>query len=63
MPDLLFTDRDSSSAKFSGKHIDWKNWDTYTKDLVCRCAERAKAEGYMVFGLQYYGMCMVKYDF
>lgn len=56
MPDLLFTDRDHASDKFSGVRIDWKNWDTYTKGLVCRCAERAKAGGYMFFGLEYYGM-------
>ncbi|XP_078379790.1 uncharacterized protein LOC144662767 isoform X1 [Oculina patagonica] len=57
MPDMLFTDRDSSSSKFSGIHVDWKNWDTYMKGVVCRCAEKAKAEGYMFFGLQYYGEC------
>lgn len=55
MPDLLFTDRDSTSNKFSGIDVDWKIWDTYIKGAVCRCAERAKAKGYRFFGLQYYG--------
>ena len=56
LSNLLFTDRDHTSDKFSGKHIDWENFDTYMKDVVCRCAERAKANGYMFFGLQFYGM-------
>ncbi|XP_078381033.1 uncharacterized protein LOC144663843 isoform X2 [Oculina patagonica] len=53
MPDMLFTDRDPSSDKTSGIDVDWKNWDSYVKDVVCRCAERAKAGGYKFFGLQW----------
>ena len=29
LPELLSTDRDSRSKVFSGKTIDWNNWDTY----------------------------------
>lgn len=56
LPNLLFTDRDSKSQKFSGRHIDWGNLDAYMYDVVCRCAEQANAQGYMFFGLQFYGM-------
>ncbi|XP_078381196.1 uncharacterized protein LOC144663974 [Oculina patagonica] len=63
MPDLLFTDRDSSSDKFSGIFVDWNNWDTYMKGAVCRCADKAKANGYMFFGLQYYGECWASKEF
>lgn len=56
LPNLLFTDRDPKSLKFSGKHIDWENLDSYMRDAVCRCAEQAKAQGYMFFGLQFYGI-------
>lgn len=55
LPNLLFTDRDVDSEKFSGIRVDWENWEAYVKNLVCRCAERAQAKGYMFFGLQYYG--------
>ena len=56
LPNLLFTDRDPKSQKFSGKRIDWENLDSYMKDIVCRCAEQAKAQDYMFFGVQFYGM-------
>lgn len=55
LPQLLMTDRDSSSHMFSGKPIHWGNWDAYFPDLICRCAEKAKAKGYNVFGIQHYG--------
>ncbi|XP_022796155.1 uncharacterized protein LOC111334626 [Stylophora pistillata] len=57
LPELLFTDRDSRSEVFSGKTIDWNNWDTYMIDLVCRCAKAAKAKKYNYFSLQYFGEC------
>lgn len=56
LPDLLFTDRDAAAERFSGMPIDWNNWDAYMKGLICRCAERSKARGYMFFGVQFYGM-------
>ena len=56
MPNLLFTDRDPKSQKFSGKYIDWQNQASYMKDAVCRCAEQATAQGYLFFGLQFYGI-------
>ena len=55
LPQLLMTDRDSSSHMFSGKPIHWGNWDAYFPDLICRCAEKAKAKGHNVFGIQHYG--------
>lgn len=32
---LLFIDCDFCSKVFSGKIIDWNNWDNYIVDLVC----------------------------
>ena len=55
LPQLLFTDRDKGSNNYSGKPIHWGEWDVYLFDLVCRCAEQAKAKGYNVFGVQHYG--------
>ena len=52
LPLLLFTDRDSKSPVYSNKEIDWKNWDTYIKDLVCRCAKAAEEKKFSLFGLQ-----------
>ncbi|KAL9965240.1 hypothetical protein ACROYT_G029011 [Oculina patagonica] len=63
MSDMLFTDRDPSSDKFSGINVDWTNWDTYVEGVVCRCAKKAKAEGYTFFGLQYYGECWASKEF
>lgn len=63
LSNLLFTDRDPKSYKFSGKRIDWENLDSYMKDVVCRCAEQAKAQGYMFFGLQFYGECWASEEF
>ena len=54
-PILLFTDRDPSSPVYSNKQIDWTNWDTYIKDLVCRCAKAAEEKRFSHFGLQLYG--------
>ena len=55
LPVLLFTDRDKSSKRYSGKPIDWGNWDTFIEDLVCRCAKEAKEKRYSHFGIQFYG--------
>ena len=55
LPELLMTDRDVTSHAYSGKKIDWKNWNEYLPDLVCRCAKKTRDKGYNVFGLQFYG--------
>ena len=61
LPVLLFTDRDKSSKIYSGKPIDWGNWDTFIEGLVCRCAKEAKEKRYSHFGIQYYGR-RISYD-
>jgi len=64
LPHLLFTDRNPRSYKSSAKRrIDWENLDTYMEDVVCRCAEQANAQGYMFFGLQFYGECWASKEF
>lgn len=55
IPELLMTDRDPTSHAYSGKPVDWKNWNEYLHDLVCRCAKKTRDKGYNVFGLQFYG--------
>ena len=56
LPDILFTDRDPSmKKKWSGYRIDWKNWDEYIVDVVCRCANAANAKKYSYFSVQHYG--------
>ena len=57
VPVLVFTDRDVSSDVWSGKTIDWNNWDTYIVDLVCRCVNESRARNYSHFSIQYYGNC------
>ena len=55
LPNYLMNDRDVFHKRFSGKLIDWKNWDTYLPDLACRCAKKAQEKGMTFFGLQFYG--------
>eukprot|EP00795_Rhopilema_esculentum_P016916 gene16916-8404_t len=57
LPDLILTDRDPSSSKYSGQTINWKKWDTYLPDFVCRCAKATAKEERNIFGLQFYGEC------
>ena len=55
LPDYLFNDRDSSIQNWSGKWIDWRNWDVYVPQFACRCAHAAKAKNFTYFGMQFYG--------
>jgi hypothetical protein len=55
LPELLFTDRDSSSKVFSGTTIASKNWGSYIIKLICRCAETANQKRFSFFGIQHYG--------
>lgn len=55
LPELMFSDR--------GIKVDWKNWDAYIVDLVCRCAKAAKAKKYSYFSIQFYGMVHANHSF
>ncbi|KAJ7390458.1 hypothetical protein OS493_025159 [Desmophyllum pertusum] len=57
LPSYLMNDRDVFHHTFSGKLIDWRNWDVYVPDLACRCAKKAHEKGMTFFGLQFYGEC------
>ncbi|XP_031574004.1 uncharacterized protein LOC116307825 isoform X2 [Actinia tenebrosa] len=57
MNELILTDRDPTDPVYSGKTIDWGNWNTYLIDLVCRCARKAAEKKYNYFGIQYFGEC------
>ncbi|XP_032240089.2 uncharacterized protein LOC5514646 [Nematostella vectensis] len=55
---MIMTDRDRSSIVFSGTQMNWpKTFQPYLKSIACRCARKAEAKGYEIFGLQYYGEC------
>ncbi|XP_032233886.1 uncharacterized protein LOC116616115 isoform X2 [Nematostella vectensis] len=56
-PEYVQTDRDISIPIYTGTPIDWRNWDAYMPDEVCRCAKAIKAKGYRTFGIQFYGEC------
>lgn len=55
IPDYIMTDRQRNLAIYSGQSIDWRNWDVYMPQFVCRCAKEAKQKGYTLFGVQFYG--------
>ena len=56
LPNYISTDRDYSINIFSGKLIDWKNWNTHSPEMICRCARLAKLKGDTYFGIQFWGM-------
>ena len=55
LPDYILTDREKGLKVYSGRWVEWKNWDQYLPNVACRCAKKAKEKGYNTFGLQYYG--------
>ncbi|XP_028514921.1 uncharacterized protein LOC110239313 isoform X2 [Exaiptasia diaphana] len=62
LPLYPLTDRDNTIKTFSGRSIDWRNWDTYMPEFACRCAHKAKEMGKTTFGVQYYGECWTADD-
>ena len=59
LPTILMTDRDPSMKQYSGVSIDWAEWNDYMTDLACRCAKKTKESKFKVFGLQFYGKCVL----
>eukprot|EP00794_Sanderia_malayensis_P018103 gene18103-19912_t len=57
LPAYISNERDYNANNWNGHLIDWKNWDTYAPLMICRCAKKAKADGYTTFGVQFYGEC------
>ncbi|XP_031556840.1 uncharacterized protein LOC116293538 isoform X2 [Actinia tenebrosa] len=57
MPELLMSDVDSTSLKYNDNPMDYKRWNDYLPNLVCRCARAANRKGYSHFGLQDLGSC------
>lgn len=57
LPHYILNDRDPSIPNYSGIKINWYDWNNYMQDFACRCAKKAKAMGYDLFGLQFYGEC------
>ncbi|XP_068686100.1 uncharacterized protein [Montipora foliosa] len=57
IPDLIFTDLDKDSPKYSGNEARLGELDTYLSDVLCRCAEQAQELGYKFFGVQNHGEC------
>lgn len=57
LPGYVLTDRDPTLKEiYSGHSIDWRNWDVYMPEFICRCAKKAKAMNKATFAVQYYGV-------
>ena len=56
IPHYISTDRDYTLPIFSGTLIDWKNWNTFSPEMICRCATLAKTKGHKLFSIQFWGM-------
>ena len=63
IPDFVMTERSYSSEKWNGHLIDWGKWDTYSPEMICRCAEKARKLGRKTFGVQFYGKCRILFNF
>ena len=48
-------ERDYTLPNWNGHMIEWNDWDNYMPNLICRCAMKAKKDGYKYFGIQFYG--------
>lgn len=57
LPDYLQNERDFSISNWNGILIDWKNWNTYSPEMICRCADFAKKRGHSMFAIQFWGEC------
>lgn len=55
MQELIFTDMDKNSPKYSGIEAKLGELDTYLGNVLCRCAEQAQELGYEYFGVQNHG--------
>lgn len=55
MQELIFTDMDTNSPKYSGIEAKLGELDTYLGNVLCRCAEQAEELGYEYFGVQNHG--------
>ena len=59
IPELIFTDMNKSSLKYSGIEAQLGELDTYLGDVLCRCAVQAQELGYQYFGVQNHGNAFV----
>eukprot|EP00112_Aurelia_sp_Birch-Aquarium-sp1_P005417 Seg1615.3 transcript_id=Seg1615.3/GoldUCD/mRNA.D3Y31 product="hypothetical protein" protein_id=Seg1615.3/GoldUCD/D3Y31 len=57
LPDYLMNERDYSTDNWNGHLINWRNWNTYSPQMICRCAQKAKEMGKKTFSIQFYGEC------
>ncbi|KAK2564876.1 hypothetical protein P5673_011575 [Acropora cervicornis] len=57
IPDLIFSDLDKESPKYSGNEARLGELDAYLSDVLCRCAEQTQELGYIFFGVQNHGEC------
>lgn len=59
IPELIFTDINTSSPKYSGRQAHLGELDTYLSDVLCRCAELVQELGYEYFGVQNHGRTFI----
>ena len=48
-------ERDYSTSNWNGHLVNWRDWNNYSPQMICRCAAKAKALGRTTFGIQFYG--------
>ena len=55
LPDYIMNERDYTTSNWNSILIDWANWNTYSPQMICRCAQKAKELGKKTFAIQFYG--------
>lgn len=56
-------ERDDTIPGFNGIYIDWNNWNNYYKEMICRCAKKARKNNHEIFSIQYWGKNTSFYSF
>jgi len=57
LPNYIMTERDFTLDNWNGRLVDWKNWNTYSPELICRCASVAREMEHDLFAVQFWGEC------
>jgi len=57
MPNYSLNERDFTISNWNKILIDWKNWNTYSPKMICRCAAEAKRLNHDLFSIQFWGEC------
>lgn len=59
LPELILNERDPTHPSWNKHLVDWKRWDTYMLEFICRCAAKTKEKGFRFFSTQFFGKTLM----